>query len=112
MRDRLGRTIDYLRISVTDRCNLRCVYCMPAEGVPYKAHSEILSYEEIVRLVSASAKLGIKHIRLTGGEPLVRTGIVQLIRELKNSGIDDISSLPTVHCCINGPRPQTLGLIG
>lgn len=92
MRDRWGRTIDYLRISVTDRCNLRCVYCMPAEGVPYKAHSEILSYEEIVRLVSVSAKLGIKHIRLTGGEPLVRTGIVQLIRELKKiPGIDDIS---------------------
>ncbi|MGI6128873.1 MAG: GTP 3',8-cyclase MoaA [bacterium] len=92
MRDTLGRTIDYLRISVTDRCNLRCVYCMPAEGVPYKDHSQILSYEEVVRLVSAGAKLGICRIRLTGGEPLVRADIVQLVRELKKiPGIDDIA---------------------
>jgi cyclic pyranopterin phosphate synthase len=92
VRDTLGRTIDYLRISVTDRCNLRCVYCMPAEGVPYKDHSQILSYEEVVRLVSAGAKLGICRIRLTGGEPLVRADIVQLVRELKKiPGIDDIA---------------------
>ncbi len=71
MHDNLGRTIDYLRISVTDRCNLRCVYCMPAEGgVPYKPHGgEILSYEEIVRLVTVGANLGMRRLRLTGGEP-------------------------------------------
>lgn len=92
MRDKWGRNIDYLRISVTDRCNLRCAYCMPAEGVPYKAHGEILSYEEIVRLVSAGAKLGIRRLRLTGGEPLVRTGLADLIRDLKAiPGIEDLS---------------------
>lgn len=92
MRDRLGRNIDYLRISVTDRCNLRCVYCMPAEGVSYRAHGEILSYEEIVHLVSAGAKLGIRRLRLTGGEPLVRTGITELIKQLKAiPGIEDLS---------------------
>jgi cyclic pyranopterin phosphate synthase len=90
--DNLGRTIDYLRISVTDRCNLRCVYCMPAEGVPYKPHGEILSYEEIVRLVTVGANLGMRRLRLTGGEPLVRTGLANLVRELKSiPGIEELS---------------------
>jgi GTP 3',8-cyclase len=76
--DILGRTITYLRISVTDRCNLRCQYCMPPQGVSSRAHDDILRYEEIERLVQAAAGLGIKKVRLTGGEPLVRKGIVDL----------------------------------
>jgi GTP 3',8-cyclase len=76
--DTLGRKITYLRISVTDRCNLRCQYCMPPEGVSSRTHDDILRYEEIERLVRAAAGLGIKKVRLTGGEPLVRKGIVDL----------------------------------
>ena len=91
--DSLSRPINYLRISVTDRCNLRCVYCMPAEGVPEKfTHDAILSYEEIVRVVQAAADLGISKIRLTGGEPLVRLGVVDLVEMIVGiPGIDDIS---------------------
>ena len=76
--DTFGRKITYLRISVTDRCNLRCQYCMPPEGVSSRTHDDILRYEEIERLVRAAAGLGIKKVRLTGGEPLVRKGIVDL----------------------------------
>jgi len=92
-RDSLSRPINYLRVSVTDRCNLRCVYCMPAEGVsPKFAHDNILSYEEIARVVEAAANLGISKIRLTGGEPLVRLGIVDLVELISGvPGIDDIS---------------------
>lgn len=92
MKDSFGRNIDYLRISVTDRCNLRCVYCMPEEGVEPISHCDILSYEEIMRLVGISASLGIKHIRLTGGEPLVRKGIESLIADIKKvPGIETVS---------------------
>ncbi|NLJ33805.1 MAG: GTP 3',8-cyclase MoaA [Firmicutes bacterium] len=92
MKDKLGRRIDYLRISVTDRCNLRCLYCMPAEGVAYKSHGDILSYEEIVRFAHAGAQLGIRRIRLTGGEPLVRAGLLELVRGLKAiPGIGELS---------------------
>ena len=80
--DHYCRPIDYLRVSVTDRCNLRCVYCMPEEGVPSCSHDEILRYEEIIAVVRAAAELGIAKIRLTGGEPLARIGIVDLVREL------------------------------
>lgn len=83
MIDGIGRTIDYLRISIIDRCNLRCVYCMPEEGVDAVSHEEILSYEEILRLVRAFAKLGIHKIKLTGGEPLVRKNVAYLVNELK-----------------------------
>ena len=79
MRDGQGRTIDYLRLSVTDRCNCRCVYCMPAAGVPKMAHGDILSFEEMTRIVAAAAELGVRKVRLTGGEPLVRRGIVDLV---------------------------------
>jgi len=89
--DRFGRRITYLRISVTDRCNLRCIYCMPASGVPWRPHAEILRYEEIVRIARAAAGIGIRKVRLTGGEPLVREGIVELVRELHRiPGIDEI----------------------
>lgn len=67
MIDRCGRNIDYMRISVTDRCNLRCIYCMPASGVQSFCHSDVLSYEEIVRVVRQAAALGIRHLRVTGG---------------------------------------------
>jgi cyclic pyranopterin phosphate synthase len=81
-RDLFGRTIDYLRLSITDRCNLRCAYCMPPEGVPWRPREEILRYEEIVRAVEAAASLGICKLRITGGEPLVRAGVVDLVRAL------------------------------
>jgi cyclic pyranopterin phosphate synthase len=80
--DAFGRRIDYLRISVTDRCNLRCVYCMPPEGVVWKPHDEILTFEEIERFAAIAAGEGIGKIRLTGGEPLVRQGIVGHVRRL------------------------------
>lgn len=90
--DRFNRPHDYLRISVTDRCNLRCVYCMPAEGVQFLKHSELLTYEEIEEVVRVGAKLGIKKIRLTGGEPLVRKDLEVLVSKLSSiDGIEDIS---------------------
>ena len=92
MNDSFGRNIDYLRISVTDRCNLRCLYCMPAAGISRMKHSDILSYEEIERIVRAAVECGVKKIRLTGGEPLVRPGIVELVRMLSCiEGIDEVS---------------------
>ena len=72
MTDQFGRTINYMRVSVTDRCNLRCVYCMPPEGVPCLSHRDILTYDEITRVCRIGAGLGISRIKLTGGEPLVR----------------------------------------
>lgn len=90
--DAYERPIQYLRVSVTDRCNLRCVYCMPEEGVPLLAHEEILRNEEIVRIVRIAVELGFSHIRLTGGEPLVRRGIVNLVADLARiPGLDDLS---------------------
>jgi len=90
--DSFGRSINYLRISVTDRCNLRCIYCMPPEGVPQISHSEILSYEEIRTVVQAAAELGIKKIRLTGGEPLVRADLPKLVHMLSQiKGIEELS---------------------
>lgn len=83
MRDALGREISYMRLSVTDRCNLRCRYCMPAEGVPATAHGDILRYEELLRVAQAAVSLGIDRFKVTGGEPLVRRGITDFIRSLK-----------------------------
>lgn len=91
LRDKYGRKIDYLRISITDRCNLRCRYCMPAEGVDLKEHSEILSFEDIVKIVRVGKKIGIEKVRITGGEPLVRLGIENLISRLAELDIKDIS---------------------
>ncbi len=81
MKDQFGREITYLRVSVTDRCNLRCQYCMP-DGVCQKQHSDILSFEEIAEIVAAAAELGVSKVRITGGEPLVRRGCVELCRML------------------------------
>jgi cyclic pyranopterin phosphate synthase len=90
--DSFQRPINYLRISVTDRCNLRCIYCMPAEGVTLMSHSDVLSYEEIFRVVEAAAELGINKIRLTGGEPLVRLGVPSLVKMIAGIGaINDIA---------------------
>src|SRR4030066_2503119 len=89
--DPYRRKINYLRISITDRCNLRCRYCMPEEGIPLIGHEEILTYEEILRIVHVFAREGISKVRLTGGEPLVRKGIVDFISKL--SQIDTIKDL-------------------
>ncbi len=92
MFDCFNRKIDYLRISVTDRCNLRCTYCMPAEGVVMMSHSEILSFDEIADVVRFGVKNGIRKVRITGGEPLVRKGIVNLVSMLAAiDGIEDLS---------------------
>ena len=91
MIDGRGRSIDYLRISVTDRCNLRCVYCMPPEGVEWMPHDDMLSYEEIIRLCTLFARRGIRKVRLTGGEPLARKGLAQLVAGIK--AIDGIESI-------------------
>lgn len=92
MIDGLGRKIDYIRISITDRCNLRCIYCMPENGVEFVTHDEILTYEEIIHLVKIFASVGISKIKLTGGEPLARKGIVYLVEKIKNiPGIDQVT---------------------
>jgi len=92
MQDICGRQITYLRISVTDLCNLRCRYCIPEAGVVQKCHTEILSYEEILQVVRAAAALGVEKIRITGGEPLVRRGITELVRMIAGvPGIRDLS---------------------
>lgn len=92
MLDRLGREIDYVRISITDRCNLRCVYCMPERGVMGMRHEDVLSYEEIVRTVRALAALGIRHVRVTGGEPMARRNCLTLIERLHAiEGIESVS---------------------
>ena len=91
MRDQYGRDICYLRISVTDRCNLRCVYCMPEEGVAWMPHSQILTYEQITQVVEAASRLGVRHIRLTGGEPLVRPQLYRLVEMVK--GVEGIESV-------------------
>ena len=92
MKDRLGREIDYMRISITDRCNLRCGYCMPECGVPSVPHDMILRFDEIVRLVKIFCSMGIKNVKITGGEPLVRKGAVDLIKDIKSvEGIEKVS---------------------
>jgi GTP 3',8-cyclase len=92
MIDPFGRHITYLRVSVTDRCNLRCVYCMPQDGVQWRPHSEILRYEEIAEVVRVAADQGVRGVRLTGGEPLVRPNIAALVRLIAAiPGIEDIS---------------------
>ena len=89
--DRYGRVHDDLRISVTDRCNLRCVYCMPEEGMTFLPRAELLSYEEIGRVAQVAHDLGVTSIRLTGGEPLVRKDLAKLIAQLAGIGFNDIA---------------------
>jgi GTP 3',8-cyclase len=97
MRDAFGRDITYLRISMTDRCNLRCVYCMPEEGIRLISHDDILSFEKIEAIARVAVGLGIRKIRLTGGEPLVRKDAVELVRML-----GAIPGLETLAMTTNG----------
>lgn len=83
MNDTLGRKITYLRLSVTDLCDLRCIYCMPEHGVPKRAHSEICSLEELCDMAAAAVSLGVRKVRITGGEPLIRRGVVSLCQMLR-----------------------------
>ncbi|HVG46238.1 MAG TPA: GTP 3',8-cyclase MoaA [Longimicrobium sp.] len=92
MHDGFGRRVEYLRISVTDKCNLRCVYCMPVEGLPWLRREELLSYEEIAEIVRTMAGMGLRKLRITGGEPLVRRDLPTLVRKLRAvDGIEDIA---------------------
>lgn len=89
--DGYGRRVDYLRLSITDRCNLRCIYCMPPEGISLKPVEEILTYGELLRCARVAASLGIRKVRVTGGEPLIRRGVVEFIRRLATiPGIEDL----------------------
>ncbi len=97
MLDQQDRLVDYLRISVTDRCNLRCLYCMPEQGVNPVEHGQILRYEEILRLARLFSSLGVRRIRLTGGEPLVREGLSTLVAGLKRT-----PGIRAVHLTTNG----------
>lgn len=98
MKDSYGREIDYLRISITDRCNFRCKYCMPEDGIEDKlSHNEILSLEDMIKIVKVFADLGIKKIRITGGEPLVRKGIVEFIGK-----INEIDKIEEITLTTNG----------
>ncbi|UCE18944.1 MAG: GTP 3',8-cyclase MoaA [Gemmatimonadota bacterium] len=101
-----GGAIDYLRISITDRCNLRCVYCMPPEGVTPSPHESILTYEEICTLVEIGVQHGIRKVRITGGEPLVRRDVISLITSLNQiSGLEEIT-LTTNGVCISEFAPD------
>jgi len=92
MLDKYDRDINYLRVSITDRCNLRCTYCRPKEGISLKGHDDILRYEDIMRIVSQAVKMGLIKVRLTGGEPLVRRGFVEFAAALRQiPGLQDIS---------------------
>lgn len=112
MKDSFDRNIDYVRIAVTDRCNLRCFYCMPAEGIPYEPKSHLLSYEEITRLLRVLGGLGFKKVRFTGGEPFLRKDFIKLL--------ENVVALPayeSVHITSNGtllqqhiPRLKELGI--
>ena len=125
MTDQFGRTINYMRVSVTDRCNLRCVYCMPPEGVPCLSHRDILTYDEITRVCRIGAGLGISRIKLTGGEPLVRRGLPDLLGMIREiPGIEQVTlttngillkdkinelvsnGLDTVNISIDSPDPD------
>jgi cyclic pyranopterin phosphate synthase len=101
--DQFGRTIEYLRISVTDRCNFRCRYCMPLEGLPWLPKADILSYEEITEVVSQLAPLGLRRIRLTGGEPTIRPQLATLVRMLRA-----VSAVEDIALSTNGVKLPTL----
>jgi cyclic pyranopterin phosphate synthase len=109
--DDFGRAISYLRVSVTDRCNLRCVYCMPPDGIEKRLHSDILRYEELALVVRAAVGLGISSVRLTGGEPLARIGLADFIRMLAAiPGLADLSL--TTNGTLLAPLAQALAAAG
>lgn len=107
LRDGVGRSIEYLRVSVTDRCNFRCLYCMPVEGLPWLARETLLRDEEIVDVVRQLAALGLRRVRITGGEPTLRPGLDALVRRMRGAAMLDDVSLST-----NGVRlPATAGAL-
>ena len=106
LRDQFGRSIEYLRISVTDRCNFRCVYCMPETGMQWLPKSEILSYEEIAEVVGQLAPLGLRRIRITGGEPTIRPQIHELIRMLRA-----VPEITDIALSTNGVRLPEIGAL-
>ena len=109
--DPFGRTIDYLRLSVTDRCNLRCLYCMPGKGIDRLSHAEVLRFEELLRICRILAGMGIGTVRVTGGEPLVRKGVTGFVGELKASaGINRVTM--TSNGVLLGEYLQTLASAG
>ena len=109
--DNYGRRIDYLRISLTDRCNLRCVYCMPAEGLDFMPKDEILTTAELLRTVRACARVGFRKIRLTGGEPTLRRDLVELVGAIKATpGIEHIAM--TTNAVKLAPIAQALKAAG
>ena len=111
MRDPFGREISYLRISVTDRCNLRCRYCMPAEGVKPLAHEDILRFEQIVEVAAEAIRFGFRKFRLTGGEPLVRRGVEDLVAML--AGLDGVEDLAmTTNGTLLAGRAEALKAAG
>src|SRR5690349_2475188 len=98
LRDPFGRRIDYLRVSITDRCNFRCVYCMPEAGFPPTPKNENLTSEEIVRVVRVAASLGMSKIRLTGGEPLVRRDLPWIVDQISHTdGVREVSCTTNGH---------------
>src|SRR3954471_15677527 len=99
LRDQFGRSIEYLRISITDRCNFRCLYCMPVEGLAWLPKTEILSYEEIASVVRQLAPLGLRRLRITGGEPTIRPAIERLIAMLR-----DVPQVEDIALSTNGVR--------
>jgi cyclic pyranopterin phosphate synthase len=108
--DRFGRVHDDLRISVTDRCNLRCTYCMPEEGMTFLPRTEVLSFDEILRVAGAARSLGVTSIRLTGGEPLVRKGLSTLVGRLSGLGFEDLAL--TSNGMLLADRAQALAAAG
>jgi len=109
--DNHGRPLNYLRLAVTDRCNLRCFYCMPEEGIKYMPKKELLTFEEIERLVSLLAGMGITKVRLTGGEPFVRTDLMKLItRIVEIEGINDLHI--TTNGVLTAPHIKELKALG
>ena len=92
MRDKFDREINYLRVSITDRCNLHCNYCRPKEGISLKGHDDILRYEEIIKVVAVAVKMGLIKVRVTGGEPLLRRDFIDFLTALNSiEGLQDIS---------------------
>lgn len=111
MRDAQGRRIGYLRLSVTDRCNCRCAYCMPADGVPMLTHDDVCSFEELARITGACCELGVSKVRLTGGEPLVRRGLPNLVRMLRAvPGVRDLAL--TTNATLLAPVAEELAEAG
>ena len=115
LQDQYGRQLNYLRISLTDRCNLRCKYCMPAEGICGMEQQDYLTFDEILRLIRIMAKQGIRKLRLTGGEPFVRDGVPKLVQQLcAVEGIEevDITTNGVISKDINWQQLKNHGLHG